>query len=190
MCSPAWAGSTLPSSLPARTSSPGGLGFVEALCGPLQDGLVGPLRCGGHHLNVVRDDPGHDAAERRAHDFDLHRNCGYRRRQERPDRFAVCPRCRLCSSVVRIFSFRGAGTGSFDTGSIARPKHGFGEPAFVRRNFYFCRHLSILRTQARVPYAVPAAVSIFLHELGDDARRQYSGLGSSRVSIVLVAAGR
>ena len=171
------------------TGSFGRFGFVEALCGTLQDGFAGPyaavvvfsMWCA---MTLVMMLP--SAAPMILH---LHGNRGHCRAQERTDRLAIRTRRRLRSRVVRIFGLRRSGTDRIDFGGVARSGYGLGEPAIVWCDFYLRRHVSIFGAQTCVSYAVPSSVSRFLHELGYDSCRGIQTRSQARYLLCRVLLG-
>ena len=69
-------------------------------------------------------------------------------------------------------------------------RHGVGQRLFSGAIFIGAGRLPVLRAQACLPDAMPAAVSVFLRQLGDDAARRVPARRRSRACTASAAAGR
>ncbi len=82
--------------------------------------------------------------------------------------------CAICADARRAFS----------------TEHGFGQRPVLRRDVHRRRRLSVLRAQACLSAAMPFAIPILFHQLGDDAARRCSGSVCARACSASAAAGR
>ena len=92
--------------------------------------------------------------------------------------------------VARLCRRRDAGAIRVHARRAARRRHGIGERAVLRRDLHRRRRLPVLRAQARLPHAMPAAVPVLLRQLGDHAARRVPARRQDKASIASAAAGR
>ncbi len=132
-------------------------GVVPACC----DGWV--ERSGAHRADVDGHDAGDDAADRGADDPDLCRNRRHGGTQTRAGGVAARFDRRLCRGLARLCTrCRVAAIRAGARGPARRRQRG---TADRRHDLSRRRSLSILRVQAGLPDALPAAVSVLLFEL-------------------------